>query len=152
MPSSRDAFESQLGVQSQASLVETTMFELWVMCILSLQATPRAQNPSILVRARGGILGEVKVTRYPVFDKAQHNNLEHNVNNHLNVSVLPKLRSIYDPFKVQESILARPHTERLGYLAIERRIIRPVISVICYITIHCMQCRVCFRKIVVKNS
>jgi hypothetical protein len=88
--------------------------ELWLIGVLSLQATPRVQNPTILVRAGRDILGEVEVTRCPIspIDRAQHNNSEHNVNNHLDVSVLPKFRSIYDPFNVQEPILARPHARR----------------------------------------
>ncbi|KAI0271849.1 hypothetical protein BGY98DRAFT_936980 [Russula aff. rugulosa BPL654] len=72
------------------------------------------QNPTISVRAGEGILGEVKVTRSPVSptDKTQHNNdSEHNVNNHLDISVLPQFWGINDPFNVRESILARPHTE-----------------------------------------
>ena len=47
--------------------------------------------------------------------------------------VCPQLRSIYDPFNVRESILERPHTERLRHSAIERRIIRPVIPIICWL-------------------
>ena len=77
--------------------------ELCLIGILSLQATPRVQKPTIWVRTGGGILGEVKVTRSPVLpptDRIQHNNSEHNVNNHLDASVLPKFRGIYDPFNV----------------------------------------------------
>jgi hypothetical protein len=88
--------------------------ELWPIGVLSLQSIPRVQNPTIPVRAGEGILGEVKVIRPPVSptDKTKHNNnSEHNVNNHLDISVLPQFRSINDPFNVRESILARPHTE-----------------------------------------
>jgi hypothetical protein len=94
--------------------------ERWVIGVLSLQATPRVQNPTISVRAGGGIPGEVHVTRSPVSPthRTQHNNSEHNINNHLDVSVLPPFRSIYDPFNVRELILARSHTERSLQLGI----------------------------------
>ena len=70
MPSSR---ESQLEVQSSASLVGyfLRLDELWLIGVLSLQETPRVQNPTILVRAGGGVLGEVKVTTYKLFRSAQ---------------------------------------------------------------------------------
>ena len=100
--------------------------ELWPFGVLSLQSIPRVQNPTISVRAGEGILGEVKVTRSPVSptDKTQHNNdSEHNVNNHLDISVLPQFRSINDPFNVRESILARPHTE-IGHWKKENNKIR----------------------------
>ena len=44
--------------------------------------------------------------------QTQHNDLEHNVKNHLDISVLLRFRSIDDPssFNVQESILARLDT------------------------------------------
>lgn len=75
------------------------------------------QLRTISVRTGGGILGEVKVTKYPVsvspIDRIQHNDSEHNVNNHLDVSVLPLFRTSYQPstFNVRASILARPHKE-----------------------------------------
>jgi hypothetical protein len=99
--------------------------ERWVIGVLSLRATPRVQNPIISVRAGGGIPGEVYVTRSPVSptDRTQHNNSEHNVNNHLNVSVLPHFRSIYDPCNVRESILAAAHGE-IASFGHERRIIK----------------------------
>jgi hypothetical protein len=125
VPSSRDAFgTSGLNVlnceakRRWSGISGDYDAELWVIGVLSLRATPRVQNPTISVRAGGGIPGEVYVTRSPVSptDRTQHNNSEHNVNNHLNVSVLPYFRSIYDPFNVRESILARPHTERSRHL------------------------------------
>jgi hypothetical protein len=113
--------------------------ELWVIGVLSLRATPRVQNSIISVRAGGGIPGEVYVTRSPVSptDRTQHNNSERNINNHLDVSVLPHFRSTYDPFNVRESILARPHTGRSRHLGPrhERKIIRPVIPIISYVII-----------------